>query len=295
MKSPGESPKILIIDDDKALLSLFSKELTERGFMAHTAQTAEDGLRHATDLSADVILPELLLPDKSGVEIYQRLRRYPQTRHMPILFLPRVLVSPEDLQRSIDMGAADSVAKPGGTSTTLDLLGSDSQPMMDAEQKETLESGRRAGEQLRSIMDNLLEVQRLETGKLCPLRRRPELNEIVQRTVLTILPGARGKGFPIETQLTQVPPALEFDTDLVEQVLENLLDNAINFSPDECTVVVSTEHAGDAVWVSVADEGEGIPERERTCIFEKLMQIRGADMRCGGSRFFFTLPLCNTQ
>lgn len=249
---------------------------------------------------------ELLAQNTSLQHAYAQLEEYDQLKEDWLGMMVHDLKSP----LSIVLGV-------------LDLLGNDFQPMMDAEQKEVLESGRRASEQLRSIMDNLLDVQRLETGKLAPVRRRTDLNEIVLRTVLTILPRARGQGIRIETELTQELPALEIDGNLVERVLQNLLDNAIKFSPNGGTLVVSTGQAGDAVQVSVADEGEGIPERDRTHIFEKFVQIHSGDMRYGGSglgltfcrlaveahggriwveenhprgsRFIFTLPLCHTQ
>jgi two-component system sensor histidine kinase SenX3 len=73
------------------------------------------------------------------------------------------------------------------------------------------------------------------------------------------------------------------DEDLLITALRNLLENAIAYSPDKTRVVVSTRHAGDdAVEISVADQGIGIPERDLERIFERFYRVDPARSRATG-------------
>jgi two-component system, OmpR family, phosphate regulon sensor histidine kinase PhoR len=73
----------------------------------------------------------------------------------------------------------------------------------------------------------------------------------------------------LSTELESNGAAAVGDRDRVEQVLVNLLDNAIKYSPDGGAVVVSTARVPEAVRVTVQDQGIGIPHTEQSAIFEK--------------------------
>lgn len=235
-------------------------------------------------------------------EAYRQLEQFDQLKEEWLSMMVHDLKSPIGILLSV-----------------VDLLGSDFEPQMDDEQRAVLESARRASAQLLSMMSNLLDVQRLETGKLALIRAPLDLNELVRHAGMALLPRAREQQVSLFFDLDKDLPAVPADEELVERVLANLLDNALKFTPAQGTITLFTQAGTDEVRVGVADTGEGIPAEERRRIFEKFTQLRrpGKGTRGSGlgltfcrlaveahggriwvednyprgSRFIFTLPL----
>ncbi len=125
-------------------------------------------------------------------------------------------------------------------------------------------------ERLTTIVDQLLNVARLDTGdlqvNLAPTDVRAVASEVVH--VARQAPGANGHDFVLE--LPEEPLDAEADGDKLRQILANLVDNAVKFSPNGGKVTVAARRAGEeAVEVRVVDEGIGIPEEEQRRIFTK--------------------------
>jgi two-component system phosphate regulon sensor histidine kinase PhoR len=132
-------------------------------------------------------------------------------------------------------------------------------------------------ERLTTIVDQLLNVARLDTGdlqvNLAPTDVRAVAAEVVQ--VAEQAPGGNGHDFVLD--LPDEPLDAEADGDKLRQILANLVDNAVKFSPNGGKVTVAARRAGDeVVEVRVVDEGIGIPEEEQRRIFTKF--YRGDSM-----------------
>ncbi len=124
---------------------------------------------------------------------------------------------------------------------------------------------------LREMTDLVLDVSRLEAGKM-PVHRAPvELPILVTEALQLLGPDAIGRRVRVEG----VPPALECDAGLVRRILTNLIGNALKFSaPDTEVRVVLADDGSDAV-VRVVDAGPGIAPEDRDRIFERFGQARG--------------------
>jgi PAS domain S-box-containing protein len=133
-------------------------------------------------------------------------------------------------------------------------------------------------ERLAEIVDALLIVARLDAGDLQVNLAPTDVGSVVSEAVSAV-EGARRNGHRFVLDLPEEPVAAEADRDKLRQVLANLLDNAIKFSPAGGTVTVAARRRSDVVEVSVADEGVGIPRAEHQPIFRKF--YRGD---AGGSR-----------
>ena len=123
------------------------------------------------------------------------------------------------------------------------------------------------GTRLTQITEEILLASRLDRGELRLETDRLDVGEVVRATVETMrqrLPSS----ISLTTKLVSNGAAVG-DRDRVEQVLVNLLDNAIKYSPDGGAVVVSTARVPEAVRVTVEDQGIGIPHTEQSAIFEK--------------------------
>jgi PAS domain S-box-containing protein len=124
-------------------------------------------------------------------------------------------------------------------------------------------------QRLTSIVDTLLSVARLEAGDLHVELVPTDLRDVVSEVVGSVQEGAEVNGHRFVLQLPDEPLAASADREKLGQVLTNLLDNAVKFSPNGGTVTVEVHRRAGRVEVRVVDEGQGIPEDERERIFSK--------------------------
>jgi two-component system phosphate regulon sensor histidine kinase PhoR len=131
-------------------------------------------------------------------------------------------------------------------------------------------------DRLTMIVDQLLNVARLDTGdlqvNLAPTDVRAVVSDVIQ--IAAQAPTANGHDFVVD--LPEQPLDAEADGDKLRQILANLVDNAIKFSPDGGRVTVAARANDEVVEVKVVDEGIGIPEEEQRRIFTKF--YRGESM-----------------
>jgi PAS domain S-box-containing protein len=125
----------------------------------------------------------------------------------------------------------------------------------------------RATDRLTALTGDLLDVARLQTGQL-PLALLPTDLPAMTNEALALARGRAGDQHRLTLDApADLPPVLA-DTARVEQVLTNLLDNALKYSPDGGTVAVTVRHQDDGVAVAVRDEGIGLPPEAQATIFE---------------------------
>ncbi len=139
------------------------------------------------------------------------------------------------------------------------------------------------------LINDILDLERMESGR-APLQiRRCALRDLAQQAIdtMTAMADANTVHLALEpysgTQAAS-PEALFFDgdADRILQVLTNLLSNAIKFSPPESTVRVHTEATSDSILLKVVDEGRGIPSDQLDSIFDRFQQVEPSDARQKG-------------
>lgn len=104
-------PRILLVEDDQSLTELIKYNLEASGFDVRCVQDGEEGLMQAEEMPPDMILLDWMLPNLSGIEICRRLRRNPETAHVPIIMLT-ARAEETDRIRGLDTGADDYITKP---------------------------------------------------------------------------------------------------------------------------------------------------------------------------------------
>ena len=135
-------------------------------------------------------------------------------------------------------------------------------------------------ERLAAIVDQLLNVARLDAGDL-QLAVAPTDVRSLAAEVVDSVEGTNQHRFVVD--VPDEPLTAVADADKLRQVLANLVDNAIKYSPEGGTVTVAARRRRDRVEVSVADEGRGIAEGERDRIFRKFYRGEGGTARGGGT------------
>jgi signal transduction histidine kinase/CheY-like chemotaxis protein len=139
------------------------------------------------------------------------------------------------------------------------------------------------------LINDILDLERMESGR-APLQiRRCSLRELAQQAIDTMTPMADANSVHLVLEPSTVaqaayPEALFFDgdADRILQVLTNLLSNAIKFSPVASTVRIHTEATSDSILLKVVDEGRGIPTDKLDTIFDRFQQIEPSDARQKG-------------
>jgi signal transduction histidine kinase/CheY-like chemotaxis protein len=139
-------------------------------------------------------------------------------------------------------------------------------------------------ERLVRLINDILDLERMESGR-APLQiRRLELREVVAQSVETMRSMAEkfAVTLDVEPEPAETPIAFDGDPDRIQQVLTNLLSNAIKFSPRAGSVKVSTASDGENLVLQVVDVGRGVPVDKLETIFDRFGQVEASDARQKG-------------
>ena len=129
---------------------------------------------------------------------------------------------------------------------------------------------------LASILNDLLDLSRIESKKVGLKFVEMDLRGSIEFALLSLKPQADGKSIQLKMEVKEDLSPVYADREKVEQILTNLLGNAIKFTPEGGEISVSAkpfEENGDMVAVSVTDSGIGIPEDQLDKVFEKFHQV----------------------
>lgn len=137
-------------------------------------------------------------------------------------------------------------------------------------------------ERLIRLINDLLDIEKIESGKMSFDMRRLMIGPLVHRTVTANRQFANDHEVSLEIGLPPWPQCVIGDPDRLEQVLTNLVSNAIKYSPLGETVYVTTNQSGGTVRIEVCDRGSGVPEDFRERIFSKFAMADSSDARTRG-------------
>jgi PAS domain S-box-containing protein len=199
-----------------------------------------------------------------------------------------------------------------GTSLMLELL--PETPPSLRKQAETL---RRAADRMNRMIQDLLDVRRMEAGRLTLEPRCATVKSLFGEALDMLRPLAAAGSLELSVDVERGVPPVMADTGRVQQVLSNLIGNAVKFTPAGGTITMRAEPIGGEVRISVCDTGPGIPPDQLPHIFGRFWQAKAVDRRGiglglsiakgiveahggriwvesqvgEGSRFYFTLPV----
>src|SRR5690606_29744135 len=160
-------------------------------------------------------------------------------------------------------------------------------------QRDLLLLNQQAGQRLSSMVAKLLELSRIEAGALAPEFALHRLETLIRHAVEQIEPAAAERKVRITTTFEDPAILLECDAERIRGVLDNLLENAIKFSPEGGIIAVTTQYASTrpdrvpherwralrrpdpeagVVLTTVADCGPGVPDPDKERIFERVYQ-----------------------
>ena len=155
-------------------------------------------------------------------------------------------------------------------------------PAIEGPLRERLQVVQGAGETMKALVDDLLDVAKMETGKLAIHRDEMDLRHLLEDVVRLWSGQARGKNVGLELGLGEAPRRIVEDETRLRQILFNLLSNAIKFTEvGTVHMAVSTEgtDTGELLHIRIQDSGIGIPAEQLARIFESFHQVDGGVTR----------------
>jgi DNA-binding response OmpR family regulator len=135
-------------------------------------------------------------------------------------------------------------------------------------------------DRLGRLINDILDLEKMESGRV-ELRRRPApVTDLLKQAADAMQPMADRAG--VRMFVKAAPAELLVDPDRIQQMLINLISNAVKFSPADTTIDLTGRVDGDTYVVSVRDEGRGIPADKLDTIFERFKQVDASDSRDKG-------------
>lgn len=149
------------------------------------------------------------------------------------------------------------------------------------DREELLSTIQEEAERLNRFIANLLDMTRLESGAIEPNMSLLYIGEVVASTMRRA--EKMLAGHTVERRIAADLPMVNLDAVLFEQVLFNLLDNAVKYAPANSTIRIEGWRDDDSVYLQVFDEGAGIPEQDLPRIFDKFYRVRKSDTQRAGT------------
>lgn len=164
---------------------------------------------------------------------------------------------------------------------------------LDVRDKETVHSIIDATDELNHFISSILELTKVESNRLQMHFESKDLNQLIEKSVTGFRASARAKEIRIETDLEPLFP-IRVDMSLISKVLNNMIDNAIKYSPNGSEIRVLSREADGFISVSVEDRGIGMTEEELSNLFTKFYrakndtttQIRGTGLGLYLTKYF---------
>ncbi len=126
------------------------------------------------------------------------------------------------------------------------------------------------------MVNDLLDLARIESGKTALKLEIFDINELIRRTLITFEARIYEHHMEVDVKFAQEQYYVEADSAQISQVLRNIIDNAIKYSPDDSKLRIATYAMRREVYVSIQDSGQGIPEEDIPHVFDRFYKVEKA-------------------
>lgn len=171
-----------------------------------------------------------------------------------------------ELKAALFSGVTHDVKTPLAAITTSVTSLIDGTSFSERDKAEHLETIKQEAERLHRVVNNLLDVARLRAGALVASKTPAAIDELMESVINRLRPLLDGR--LVEMRIAGDLPEVPLDVVQMDQVLTNLLENAIKFTPSGTPITLAAVAGDEAVRVTISDLGPGIPKEDRMRIFE---------------------------
>lgn len=177
----------------------------------------------------------------------------------------------------ISMAAHDLRAPITALTGYLELLRTKIAPLKKADIEDDLNTLESLTKDLHKLIDDLLEVSRIEQGRLKIEIKETQVNDVVDQVIKAVTPTATQKGLKINFSKAELP-IIQTDPRRVQQIVTNLVSNAVKYTL-QGEINISTKMKDKAIEVKVKDSGIGIPAEELKNLFTKFHRVKDKQTR----------------
>ena len=326
--SEKASARILVADDNADMRDYLAR-LLGATYDVLAVSDGEAALDKAREENFDLVLSDVMMPRLDGEDLLKALRADDRTRSIPVILLS-ARAGEESRVQGLAAGADDYLVKPFSARELLARVESNLKlaklrrdedrrkdeflatlahelrnplaPLQNGLQllrlagndSATLENARsmmdRQLQQMKRLVDDLLDVSRISRNKLELRMEVTELAGIVASAIETSRPLLHAAGQELTVSLPETPVFVNADPVRISQVLSNLLNNAAKYSERGGQIQLAAKLDSDDVVVSICDSGIGIPPEELPNIFDIFVQVdRSLERSQGGLGVGLTL------
>jgi len=303
----GKQTKILIVDDQPENLRLLSQILVGQGYEVRKAINGSTALMGIRTFIPDLILLDINMPGLDGYEVCQKLKSDRATRQIPIIFLS-AFDQVSNKVKAFEIGGVDYITKPFQVPEVLarvqtqlkvkrfnqmrenlskaivhDLknplaiitLSSSSlirRKCLTGNNLEVLQTIHSTSQNLDSLLNDLLIVAKMEADRLVLHKTEVELPKILTKILKGFTIAAQSKQINLLSEIPDINQTILLDVNLFQRTIENLLSNALKFSPPKSNITVKACYletgAASKVEIKVIDQGIGIKPELQQQIFD---------------------------
>jgi PAS domain S-box-containing protein len=272
----GKNLQMLFADNADSHPQTFMQMIRQKAF----GRTAELTARRLTSetFPSDIAVDEL--QTKNGVQLLVNVQDVTDRHEAERLKREFVAMVSHDLRTPLTSLLG-----------SLTLLAGGAMGELPPEAQSTVATAESDVERLMRLINDLLDVARIEAGKMEMTFDTVALDSVISRSIDSVRPFADTSQIAILARPSNL--RVIADGDRLVQVVVNLLSNAVKFSPPASNVEVSVQEMPGWVEVQVQDHGRGVPEEYRQAIFERFQQVSSEDSRAKKGTGL-GLPICKT-
>jgi two-component system sensor histidine kinase/response regulator len=310
------APNILIVDDTPANVLLLVRMLTERGYKPRPVLSGKLALEAARREPPDLILLDITMPEMNGYELCEQLKADAALKAIPVIFISS-LNETIDKVKAFRVGGVDYVTKPfqfeevyarvqthlqlrrleklrddlthmvihdlsnplSAIFYCLDMLKFDEAQNLSASTQKIVALARLSAEELNNIIRSILDVNKMGAGEM-KLQHEPcDLDTLIRGVLATTQPLLENRTVTLDTPESSLTVAADFG--LIRRVLQNLLSNALRYTPAGGNVRIVVTSSISEIRIAITDAGPGIAPEYHQRIFEKFGQVEDLDHRLG--------------
>jgi len=316
----NDPSKILLIDDRTDNLALLEAILEPEGYEIHKFLSGRQALENIQSMNPDLILLDAMMPDMDGFAICRELRKRLKTRFIPVIMIT-VLTELDDRIKGLEAGADDFISKPiidalllakirsmlklKQMRDDLDELKHDFNNMIvhdlrapvhsiqglvdllreiqpsDGSHTRLLDLIEKSTDKINNLITDVLDLGKLEAGELKLDLRDADFVEVIGAAVENFKLVGQKKNIKFTLRVNPSVIRMSIDPERIDQVISNLLQNAIKFSPSGGEITVTIHGSESEVQCAVTDQGPGLPDGDMGIIFQKYIQSVGRDSGVG--------------
>jgi signal transduction histidine kinase len=323
-----QATHILVVDDEQSHRDTLAELLQRNGYVVTTTSSGEAALKVLEHEHCDLTLLDIHMPEMDGFTVLTFIRAHKRTHDLPVIFLTGHMRDAQDMEHGFELGVNEYLYKPidagellvrvrsilrlttaekrlrqlqddyfsmlvhdlrgplVGIAGFTEMLLTDT--VVKKTRQEILQIMMESCNYMKSIIDDILDLSKLEAEYVKLNTKEIDLLEVVKRAVARLRPLLAKKSLTFVMKPVSSSIRITADAKKLEQVIDNLVGNAIKFTMIGGRITLTTTYiecpqqdlvsrgiSDPVVLVSITDTGPGIPAKEIASLFEKYRQTSG--------------------